>query len=64
MMVQAHGQWWVPALSYTSVVLCHNSERLAMAFELISTPSGTPLCIFQDLQVWDDCHNAIKIIPR
>jgi len=42
----------------------HNSERLTMAFELISTPSGTPLCIVQDLQVWDVCHNAIEIIPR
>jgi hypothetical protein len=64
MMVQAHGQWWVPDLSYTSVVVCHNSERLTMAFELIGAPSGTPLCIVQDLQVWDVCHNAIEIIPR
>ncbi|KAH8963558.1 hypothetical protein BDL97_04G018900 [Sphagnum fallax] len=31
--------------------LCHHSEKLAIAFGLISTPPGTPLRIFKNLQM-------------
>ncbi|CAK9223374.1 unnamed protein product [Sphagnum troendelagicum] len=32
--------------------LCHHSEKLVIAFGLISTPPGTPLRIFKNLQHW------------
>uniref|UniRef100_A0A0D3GP07 DYW domain-containing protein n=1 Tax=Oryza barthii TaxID=65489 RepID=A0A0D3GP07_9ORYZ len=39
-----------------------HSEKLAIAFGIISTPSGTPLRIFKNLRVCEDCHEAIKYI--
>ncbi|KAM0908182.1 hypothetical protein ACQ4PT_015627 [Festuca glaucescens] len=41
-----------------------HSEKLAIAFGIISTPSGTPLRIFKNLRVCVDCHEAIKYISR
>ncbi|KAK9081932.1 hypothetical protein Syun_030914 [Stephania yunnanensis] len=40
--------------------LCGHSEKLAIAFGLISTPSGTPLRIIKNLRVCGDCHSATK----
>eukprot|EP01018_Ginkgo_biloba_P001792 Gb_35793 [translate_table: standard] len=45
-------------------VLCHHSEKLAIAFGLISTPSGTPIRIIKNLRVCGDCHTAIKFISK
>jgi hypothetical protein len=43
---------------------CHHSEKLAIAFGLISTPPKTPLHIYTNLRVCDDCHTATKFISK
>eukprot|EP01018_Ginkgo_biloba_P018936 Gb_33117 [translate_table: standard] len=43
-------------------ILFHHSEKLAIAFGLMSSPSGTPIRIVKNLRVCGDCHNAIKCI--
>lgn len=43
-------------------MLLHHSERLAISFGLISTPSSTPLQLVQSHRICNDCHNAIKLI--
>eukprot|EP01018_Ginkgo_biloba_P024506 Gb_17916 [translate_table: standard] len=44
--------------------LYHHSERLAIAFGLISTPPGTPIQIIKNLRVCGDCHAASKFISK
>ncbi len=44
--------------------LCHHSKKLAIAFGLISTPPGMPLCIIKNLQVCSDCHTSTKFISK
>ncbi|CAM6099771.1 unnamed protein product [Calypogeia fissa] len=44
--------------------LSHHSEKLAIAFGLISTPPGTPLRIFKNLRVCGDCHTATKFMTK
>eukprot|EP01018_Ginkgo_biloba_P008646 Gb_28780 [translate_table: standard] len=44
--------------------LCHHSEKLALGFGLVSTPSGTPIRIMKNLRVCGDCHTAIKFISK
>ncbi|KAL5710674.1 hypothetical protein ACHQM5_021210 [Ranunculus cassubicifolius] len=46
------------------VVLSQHSERLAIAFGLISTPSGTPLQIMKNLRVCGDCHTVFKLLSK
>ncbi|PWA44562.1 Pentatricopeptide repeat-containing protein [Artemisia annua] len=50
--------------SEKEMVLCGHSEKLALAFGLISTSasSSTPLRIIKNLRVCGDCHSAIKYI--
>ncbi|KAK1436613.1 hypothetical protein QVD17_02395 [Tagetes erecta] len=43
------------------MILCGHSEKLALAFGLIST-SATPLRIIKNLRVCGDCHSAMKYI--
>ncbi|XP_042066798.1 pentatricopeptide repeat-containing protein At5g50390, chloroplastic-like [Salvia splendens] len=43
-------------------MLLHHSEKLAISFGLISTPSSTPLQLVQSHRICNDCHNAIKLI--
>ncbi|KAI5055438.1 hypothetical protein GOP47_0028959 [Adiantum capillus-veneris] len=45
-------------------ILCNHSEKLAIAFGLISTPPKTTLHIANNLRVCVDCHNATKCISR
>ncbi|KAJ7521878.1 hypothetical protein O6H91_19G072600 [Diphasiastrum complanatum] len=45
-------------------MLCYHSEKLAIAFGLISTPSRTSLHIIKNLRVCGDCHTAIKFISK
>ncbi|KAL8474596.1 hypothetical protein ACS0TY_031157 [Phlomoides rotata] len=45
-------------------MLLHHSEKLAISFGLISTPSLTPLQLVQSHRICDDCHNAIKLISN
>ncbi|XP_022731770.1 pentatricopeptide repeat-containing protein At2g15690, mitochondrial-like [Durio zibethinus] len=44
--------------------LQYHSERLAIAYGLISTPARTPLRIIKNLRICGDCHNAIKIMSE
>ena len=45
-------------------ILTSHSERLAIAFGIISTPPKSPIRIFKNLRVCGDCHNATKFISR
>ncbi|PKI71032.1 hypothetical protein CRG98_008613 [Punica granatum] len=45
-------------------MVCSHSERLAIAFGLISTPHGTRLLITKNIRVCEDCHMAIKFISK
>ncbi|KAK6924140.1 Pentatricopeptide repeat [Dillenia turbinata] len=45
-------------------LLIHHSEKLAIAFGLISTPENTTLRIMKNLRVCNDCHTAIKYISK
>ncbi len=44
--------------------LCHHSEKLAIAFGLMSTDPGTPLRIVKNLRVCEDCHTSTKFISK
>ncbi|KAJ8465147.1 hypothetical protein OPV22_027699 [Ensete ventricosum] len=44
--------------------LMYHSERLAIAYGLISTPPGTTLRIMKNLRICGDCHNAVKLISK
>ncbi|GMN42227.1 hypothetical protein TIFTF001_011440 [Ficus carica] len=43
-------------------ILLYHSEKLAIAYGLISTSDGTPLQVVQSHRVCGDCHSAIKLI--
>eukprot|EP01018_Ginkgo_biloba_P015808 Gb_31706 [translate_table: standard] len=45
-------------------LLSHHSEKLAIAFGLISTPWEMPIRIIKNLRVCDDCHTASKLISK
>ncbi|XP_057458218.1 pentatricopeptide repeat-containing protein At2g27610 [Lotus japonicus] len=45
-------------------ILSHHSERLAIAFGLISTHPGIPIHIGKNLRVCGDCHNFIKLVSQ
>ncbi|CAK7342518.1 unnamed protein product [Dovyalis caffra] len=42
----------------------YHSERLAIAFGLISIPPDKPIRIMKNLRVCGDCHNAIKFMSK
>nr|XP_015612414.1 pentatricopeptide repeat-containing protein At5g48910 isoform X2 [Oryza sativa Japonica Group] len=44
--------------------LALHSEKLAIAFGLISTAPGTPIRIAKNLRVCGDCHNAVKLLSK
>ncbi|KAL6053490.1 PPR domain-containing protein/PPR_2 domain-containing protein [Balamuthia mandrillaris] len=44
--------------------LCYHSEKLAIAFGLLSLPAGEPLRIVKNLRVCGDCHTATKFIAK
>eukprot|EP01018_Ginkgo_biloba_P013141 Gb_38249 [translate_table: standard] len=44
--------------------LCYHSEKLAIAFGLINTSSGTLIRVIKNLRVCSDCHSAIKFISK
>lgn len=45
-------------------MLCNHSERLAIAYGLISTPPGTTLRITKNLRACVNCHSATKMISK
>ncbi|XP_065877866.1 pentatricopeptide repeat-containing protein At3g24000, mitochondrial-like [Euphorbia lathyris] len=44
--------------------LYYHSERLALAFALISTSSVKPIRIFKNLRICEDCHDVMKLISE
>ncbi|XP_010528348.1 PREDICTED: pentatricopeptide repeat-containing protein At5g39680 [Tarenaya hassleriana] len=42
--------------------LSYHSEKLAVAYGLMKTPERSPLHIFKNLRICDDCHSAMKLI--
>ncbi|KAK9122786.1 hypothetical protein Sjap_012388 [Stephania japonica] len=44
--------------------LNHHSERIAVAFALISMPAAKPIIVKKNLRVCVDCHSAIKFISK
>ncbi|XP_019175803.1 PREDICTED: pentatricopeptide repeat-containing protein At2g15690-like [Ipomoea nil] len=44
--------------------LMYHSERLAIAYGLISTPARTTLRVIKNLRICGDCHNAIKVMSK
>ncbi|XP_074589082.1 pentatricopeptide repeat-containing protein At4g14850-like [Curcuma longa] len=46
------------------ILLSHHSERLAVAFALISTPAGAPIRVKKNIRVCIDCHTAFKYICK
>ncbi|KAG4944897.1 hypothetical protein JHK87_040904 [Glycine soja] len=42
--------------------LFQHSEKIAVAYALISTPKPKPIRVFKNLRVCGDCHTAIKYI--
>ncbi|KAL6965720.1 hypothetical protein U1Q18_036774, partial [Sarracenia purpurea var. burkii] len=45
-------------------ILMSHSERLAIAYGIISTPPRSPIQIFKNLRVCGDCHNVTKFISK
>ncbi|GAA0149423.1 hypothetical protein LIER_08598 [Lithospermum erythrorhizon] len=44
--------------------LSFHSEKLAVAFGMISTPPLTPIKVFKNLRICVDCHTAMKLISK
>lgn len=44
--------------------LCYHSEKLAVAFGLVSTSEGTPIQVIKNLRICGDCHVVIKLISK
>jgi pentatricopeptide repeat protein len=44
--------------------LVHHSEKIAIAFSLLTTGIGETIRITKNLRVCSDCHTAIKLISR
>ncbi|XP_073013531.1 putative pentatricopeptide repeat-containing protein At5g52630 [Typha latifolia] len=45
-------------------LLLHHSERIAVAFALISMPVTKPIIVKKNLRVCVDCHSAMKLISK
>ncbi|CAN6456225.1 unnamed protein product [Victoria cruziana] len=45
-------------------IFCGHSERLAVAFSLISTVPGTPIWVTKNLFMCRSCHDTIKFISK
>ncbi|XP_042504167.1 pentatricopeptide repeat-containing protein At4g33170-like [Macadamia integrifolia] len=45
-------------------LLHHHSERIAVAFALISMPTGKPIIVKKNIRVCLDCHSAMKFISK
>ncbi|RVW54031.1 Pentatricopeptide repeat-containing protein, mitochondrial [Vitis vinifera] len=44
--------------------LLAHSERLAVAYGLLSSPARSPIRVIKNLRVCGDCHTALKIISK
>ena len=45
-------------------IMCHHSEKLAIAFGLLNLPPGIPIRVVKNLRVCDDCQSTIKFISK
>ncbi|KAJ4713506.1 Pentatricopeptide repeat-containing protein [Melia azedarach] len=45
-------------------MLKYHSEKLAVAYGLLSIPDGRPIRVIKNLRVCEDCHNAMKHISK
>jgi pentatricopeptide repeat protein len=45
-------------------ILCHHSEKLAIAFGLLNTSPGATIRVMKNLRVCVDCHSATKFISK
>ncbi|OVA01761.1 Pentatricopeptide repeat [Macleaya cordata] len=45
-------------------MLKYHSEKLAVAFGILTVPPGRPIRVIKNLRVCEDCHNAIKHISK
>ncbi|KAF7833583.1 pentatricopeptide repeat-containing protein [Senna tora] len=45
-------------------MLSYHSERLAIAFGLLSSVEGSTITVMKNLRVCGDCHNAIKLMAK
>lgn len=45
-------------------VLKYHSERLAVAFGLLTIPADKPIRVMKNLRICEDCHTAIKHISK
>ncbi|KAD6119810.1 hypothetical protein E3N88_11081 [Mikania micrantha] len=45
-------------------VLSYHSEKMAVAFGLISTAKGTVIRVVNNLRICGDCHNVMKLISN
>ncbi|XP_057842691.2 pentatricopeptide repeat-containing protein At4g21065-like [Cryptomeria japonica] len=46
------------------LLVCHHSEKLAIAFGLLNTSPGTTIRVAKNLRVCRDCHTATKLISK
>ncbi|KAL6139768.1 hypothetical protein ACLB2K_058070 [Fragaria x ananassa] len=42
----------------------YHSEKLAIAYGLMKTPSEAPIRVIKNLRICDDCHVAVKLISK
>lgn len=54
----------LPDVNEHERVSSYHSEKLAIAYGLITTSEGTPLQIVQGHRICGDCHSAIKLIAK
>lgn len=45
-------------------MLKHHSEKLAVAFGILTIPAGRPIRVIKNLRACADCHTAIKYISK
>ncbi|KAF6158636.1 hypothetical protein GIB67_040150 [Kingdonia uniflora] len=45
-------------------ILLNHSEKLAIAFGVMSTPSGRPITVVKNLRVCADCHDFAKFVSK
>ncbi|KAK9278526.1 hypothetical protein L1049_028094 [Liquidambar formosana] len=45
-------------------MLKYHSEKLAVAFAILTIPTGRPIRVMKNLRVCEDCHSAIKHISK
>lgn len=44
--------------------LLHHSEKIAVAYGLVSMPRSKPIRVFKNLRICGDCHTAMKYISK